>query len=378
MQLQDDTPRNNALQLRDDAVTSSGLGDVLLSTLLPYMNRAPVDVASRTQTDNPHYWRVKLRDLGMLHTALDGVSPGVYKSAYITLYQHNFDVDTAYIGACARDDVDVAMYLSNYATDQARKSCVLATGSVDIVSQTPLRLDDIDEALLAATNNSAKFRRLASMYGVRNVAPFIIGSAPVEAQVITTEFLSDDELFNAHIYDPRAVGAQAGVGLTTPLAQRVNTHEVGEIFQARGYMFPPLMAVDLGLVESVQVWVNGNPHLVAVKDMLTRALTLPRGRQPYIEIVTLLTAHATSRDVNFPLDNFALLCARNNWAGECLLLVEHGANANIVLTEAVRAGSEDVCRALAGYKTAAHLRLARSLGKVKVYNALLSSNYHAQ
>ena len=359
------------MQLRDDTLGNNELGDVLLfsdisenallSTLLPYMNRAPVDVASRTQTDNPHYWRVKLRDLGMLHAALDGASSGVYKSAYITLYQHNFDVDRAYIDACARDDVDVAMYLSNYVTDQARKSCVLATGSVDIVSETPLRLDDTDEALLAAAGNSAKFRRLASMYGVRNVAAFIIGSVPVEAQVITTEFLSDDELFNA----------QAGVGLTTPLAQRVNTHEIGEIFQTRGYMFPPLMAVDLGLTESVQVWVNGNPHLVAVKDMLTRALALPRGRQPYTEIVALLTAHATSRDVGFGLDNFALLCARNNWAEECLVLVEHGANANIVLTEAIRAWSEDVCRALAGYKTAAHLRLAKSLGKVRVYNALL-------
>lgn len=318
----------------------------VLDLLLPYTSGTPyVDRRSQQQAGEQSYWIARLQKAGFEYR---GDITASYRDIYLSLYAHQFDAEAAYLEECERGNPNVAVYLSQYVEPSSHKRCVLSTRSQVLLAQTPLEEDDAVSALLASANDLVKFQRLARRYpgAVARVAPLVIGVSPVDAQIAVARLLPEEELF-------KYVG-------------RVDSHEVGEVFEQKGHVFPPMLAVELGLPESVREWLSGAPHQNSIREALVLALSPAPGHKPFTVTVSLLAPAA-----RFPLDPFLSVCTRRNWAQESLSLVRSGADPVKGLQEAVKSGSVDVCFALKEYRTDSHLRLARSLGMSGVHNALL-------
>lgn len=319
----------------------------VLDAVLPYTTGTPyIDRRSQQLAGQQSYWIARLQKAGFDHAEEDAEIS--YRDVFLSLHAHQFDAEAAYLEACEKDNSAVAIYLSQYVKAPSHRRCVLATRSSVLIAQTPLEEDDSASLLLASTDDAVKFQRLAWRYpaSVTSVASFIIGVSPVDVQVVVARLLPPEEL-SQH-------------------ARRVDSHEVGEEFEKRGQIFPPMMAVELGLPVSVRDWLSHSPHQNAIREALRLALSPRPGSKPFPETVALLANTA-----QFPLDPFLSVCAKQNWPQESLSLVQSGADPVKGLREAIRADSIDVCIALREYRTDAHLRLARSLGNTAAYNALL-------
>ena len=314
----------------------------VLDIVTPYANTPYVNKTSQQQARQQSYWIARLQKAGYEYDAAE-VS---YRDVYILLYSHSFDTVAAYSDACASNNSLIAMYLSKYVDAAARQHCVMTTRSQQITQRTELQSSAAQEVLLASANDVEKFTWLSQQYPAeaRNIAASVIGVSPVAVQVVLTRLLLRD-----------------GVDVT-PYISRVDSHDVGVIFEQSGHRFPPMTAVELGLPNSVRDWLSQHPHQNAVKE----ALRLSLSRAPFSGMVAILSGSAV-----FSLDSFAAVCARHDWPQEALSLIRSGANADKTLQEAIRSNSRLVCAALRLYCTNAHLRLSRSLGRNECYNALL-------
>lgn len=316
-------------------------GDLLLSLVLPHIDAQPVSKASARQTTLPSFWRQKLIERGFTTVA----APEVYKQVYITLYTYDFSAEKAYLSACERNMHEVVAYLTRYVQPSLGKACVLSTTSAEVIRSTTLSAQERREVLFSTAadrNLMDKFRELLSAYGADEIAGSVIGLAPIDVQIEVARVTGKDTLF--------------------PLASHVGDSRLARVFEQKGYIFPIAQALELQALVSVREWIMSEPPPEQMSTALDFLFTLPT--EPSRKIVGMLLPSEREK--------YLVAAAARNWGEICEeILVARTTPTHAAIVAAIRMGALSACIALSPYRTMAELRLARSLGKMDVYNALL-------
>lgn len=364
-------------------------GDLLLSLVFPQIDRAAVTRASANQTANPNFWRQKLEERSFVFPSL--FPANVYRPLYIQLYTHSFNIDETYLSACEQNMAEIVAYLSKYISSPSLgKSCVLSTTSKEVIQSTQLAQTDVREVLFVTAAKAgelgqdtkqtntitretnqvtgeggsisnkerreeeelkvSKFRQLLLMYGADQIAGDLIGLAPIIVQVEVARLANETTL--------------------SYLGNRVSNPEVAAEFERRGYIFPIAQAIDIGALASVRSWLDTDPSEDQIEMAISRTFSLASSSKsiPKPGILSLLIKKGKKSN-----EKWLVLAAQRDFGDACSEIVSvdplvptYGA-----IVSAIRANALSSCRALSRYTTQAHLRLAKSLGKMSAYNALI-------
>ncbi len=321
--------------------------ETIYSRLMPYMTPIPVDKSSVRAIEGQFFWREKLETIGYVSTSGDPKTD--YRSIYKSLYNNAFDINKAYTDMCKVGNMTAVVffepYLSEDEIEDSHEECIMATSSKDIINTVLLKRDkDIDQALLSSIDSEDKMKVMLKLYNPDRIAAELITKSDDKVGMLVAMFISNE--------------------IVPDIAPLAMTHNVGLKFEYRGYIYSYEKALKLRLPFSFTRWLETSPPQDELKLALSKAIKIKPTCEECLRIIISV--------IEFDLSSFFSYAAKEDNITASRIFLNLGLDSNIPLIEAIKANSINVSKLLAIFSQDNHFRLSSSLGRVDIYNILLS------
>jgi hypothetical protein len=320
----------------------------VLEHVFRYGHIAAVDTVTNNLLKGERIWRERLAEEGFYypHPTILNLA---YRRVYETLEAVDFDVDKAYISACKSNDTSTVQYLSNYVDKKLHKLCVKSAKSRGIIS-TQYVSENMDDVLIESLGEDRKLKYLLEYYSPKAILPMVLRTGSIRDQVTVLKHVTLEEL--------------------RPYLDLINSMEAGKLVENMDYRFNIHRSIDLNLVRSTKRWVRNRPSESAVSDAIRYTLKSPESLGPdRIQVLKLIFSMA---NMKYLVD----VMKRASLTGSvqiCFVLGSMGIATNETIVQAIKDDRISLCQSLLKYTNQSQLNLAGRLGRVEIYNLLMSS-----
>jgi hypothetical protein len=238
------------MELEERAVDNIPLyGSEVYSQILRYIDIAPVSTTHARGYESQYHWLERLRTQGP-YKSMDDINN--YKSIYTTLAVHGFNVDRAFLSACAANLIDVSRYLSFYSSEATKALCV--ESSTDPCVAKSIHIDRLGAVLYAVADDREKVTALLS------------------TTVLERGQITDAEIYHLMQSATSDIVATALEDTLIDIAAPMANSAAANVFDARGYTYPIDSAMKYDLLHSVEQWVHSNPTQASLHESLIKSV----------------------------------------------------------------------------------------------------------
>lgn len=288
----------------------------IYSQILRYMDIVPVDKTSLATYEDQYHWLLRLQSIGpYVHS--DTMSN--YKAVYMLLVATGLDPDRALVLACREGLRGVALYLSDYASNNAHARCVSHTPDLEIVKSVPIVREHVLDVLRSRSSDREAVEALLSVV-----------TLPIEGDYSSILTSPSSDLVASKVDD----------SIIPRIAEQADA-KASVVLDQRGYVYPIVRAITQDLEHSVLVWLSRGQAQHAIRDSLTTAIR----HDSRVGAILLDSLQDTSSH----LVQFAVRC-NNYWVLSKLPYGGHD------LSLAIALGNKRSVEAMARIATRQHLR----------------------